>query len=88
MFVTQPILESKQKITAKQWASSEMKYSKRTEDAEIFLLNNTYKKIDEYVICLFLDLPKVFDTVNHLLLSDRFPGIGLRGIALDDFIPF
>lgn len=58
-----------------------------TDDAIFHLTSNIYKKIDENkkVMCVFLDLAKAFDTVDHKTLIERLEELGFRGLALNLF---
>lgn len=58
-----------------------------TEDAILHLTTNIYTNLDEnnVVLCVFLDLAKAFDTVDHKKMIDILEDLGFRGIALSLF---
>lgn len=60
---------------------------KSTEDAICALTSHIYKALDESKpsICIFLDLAKAFDTVNHRQLLDSLQELGFRGQTLNLF---
>ena len=60
--------------------------SKRsTSHAIIQSTEENAKAIDnkQYVIGVFIDLKKAFDTINHKLLFNKLERYGIRGIVLD-----
>ena len=42
----------------------------------------------EYVICVFLDFSKAFDTVDHGILLDKLFHYGIRGCAYNRFASY
>ena len=54
-----------------------------TDIALVFLIDKILKALDEREIVLgvFIDLSKVFDTVNHTILLDTLYKYGIRGMA-------
>lgn len=55
-----------------------------TENAISYLTANVYKALDKgkQALCVFMDLAKAFDTVNHVELIETVEDLGIRGIAL------
>ncbi|CAH1978922.1 unnamed protein product [Acanthoscelides obtectus] len=56
---------------------------KATSDAITKIVNQIHQNIDNRIpsICIFVDLKKAFDTVNHKLLLEALERIGFRGNA-------
>ena len=55
--------------------------------ALLIMLENMRNALDngEYVVGIFLDFQKAFDTVDHNILLDKLFNYGIRGIALEWF---
>ena len=63
---------------------------KSTIDALNSLVEKIYNSLNSksHSVCLFFDLSKAFDTVNHKILLDKLQTYGIRGIALEWFRSF
>ena len=74
---------------------SDHQFGFRKKYSTAYAINNIYDKIiknidkDQFSCCLFLDLSKAFDTVDHnILLFKMNEYFGIRGIALDLFASY
>ena len=73
----------KQQILVKNQFGVRQKHS--TENALVTLIENISDALDnnDFSIAIFLDLKKVFDTINHDILLDKMFFYGVRGIVFD-----
>ena len=66
------------------------KCNNSTNDAVVEFLDSCYDSLNDkkYLIAIFLDLAKAFDTVDHLILRDKLYHIGIRGACLSWLFSF
>ena len=56
-------------------------------DAIVSLSESVYKALNnnQFIIGLFVDLKKAYDTVNHSILLEKLHAYGIRGVTLEWF---
>lgn len=59
--------------------------NRSTETAVLEFVNDIYKSLEEkfYVVGIFIDLSKAFDSQNHKILLSKLQDVGIRGVPLD-----
>ena len=80
-------LETNEIITDQQF---DFRKAHSTYMAILKLMDEISYELDNknYSVGIFVDLSKVFDTINHALLCQKFEYYGIRGSALDWFTTY
>lgn len=61
-----------------------------TETAILQLISNVYKYLEKkhYLVGIFLDLSKAFDSLSHKILFSKLNNLGVRGVPLKLFVSY
>ena len=64
--------------------------NRSTESAVLHFVNSVYKFLEEkyFVVGVFVDLSKAFDSLNHDILLEKLQNIGIRGLAYQLFCSY
>lgn len=76
-----PFIEHKNLLTENQYG---FRKGRSTSDAIFAMLSEIFHKVDvlEEVLCIFYDLSKAFDLLNHNTLLEKMHNMGISGIPL------